>query len=157
MNAFHLAILLSTVAVAFQSPSSHQRRKRSLGDLKGIIRCTTGRSFYAYLWYGCYCGLGGHGEPKDETDKCCQTHDCCYENAINQGCSPVTDDYQWTCNNGRVSCDHLSGCERTLCECDRDAGNCLNAAPYIWYYALWPNTFCRSGKECDVTESPHPL
>lgn len=44
------------------------RNKRGILELAGAIRCTTGRSPFAYLRYGCYCGLGGRGWPKDRVD-----------------------------------------------------------------------------------------
>nr|XP_057905718.1 phospholipase A2-like [Doryrhamphus excisus] len=150
MNAFSLAILLSTVALAFQSPSSNLRGKRSLGDLKEIIRCATGRSYSAYRWYGCYCGSGGRGKPKDKADKCCQKHDCCYAEAEEKGCEPKKDSYKWKCEDKMASCDGLKKCEKMLCECDRDFGKCLKDAPYRWYYAVWPNWLCGSRKSCDA-------
>ncbi|XP_054615378.1 phospholipase A2-like [Dunckerocampus dactyliophorus] len=150
MNAFLHMLLLFAVAVASQGPSSHPRSKRSLIDLKGIIKCTTGRSLSSYLWYGCYCGVGGHGKPKDDTDKCCYKHDCCYEDAKSKGCNPLTDDYDWKCEDKMVACDHLTDrCERILCECDRDVAKCLSNARYNWYYAWWPNFLCGSGRKCD--------
>nr|XP_057905717.1 phospholipase A2-like [Doryrhamphus excisus] len=142
MNAFSLAILLSTVALAFQS---------SPGDLKAIIPCATGRSYYAYRWYGCCCGSGGRGKPKDETDKCCQKHDCCYDEAEKKGCKPKKDYYKWKCEDKMASCDGLTDkCEKILCECDREFGKCLRDAPYRWYYAVWPNWLCGSRKSCDA-------
>ncbi|PKU27562.1 group 10 secretory phospholipase a2 [Limosa lapponica baueri] len=46
----------------------HLRNRRGILELAGAIRCTTGRSPFAYLRYGCYCGLGGRGWPKDRVD-----------------------------------------------------------------------------------------
>ncbi|CAG12228.1 unnamed protein product, partial [Tetraodon nigroviridis] len=37
-------------------------------ELAGAIECSTGRSALAYMMYGCYCGLGGQGWPRDRTD-----------------------------------------------------------------------------------------
>ncbi|XP_068279871.1 group 10 secretory phospholipase A2 isoform X2 [Nyctibius grandis] len=47
---------------------AHFRNRRGILELAGAIRCTTGRSPFAYLRYGCYCGLGGRGWPKDRVD-----------------------------------------------------------------------------------------
>ena len=38
-------------------------------QFRKMISCATGRSFWAYLPYGCYCGLGGSGIPVDDTDR----------------------------------------------------------------------------------------
>lgn len=45
-----------------------QRTKRGLLELAGAIKCSTGRSALAYMMYGCYCGLGGQGWPRDRAD-----------------------------------------------------------------------------------------
>lgn len=38
-------------------------------QFRKMISCATGRSFWAYLPYGCYCGLGGSGIAVDDTDR----------------------------------------------------------------------------------------
>lgn len=41
----------------------------SLLDLKSMIEKVTGKPALKYYgFYGCYCGWGGHGTPKDGTD-----------------------------------------------------------------------------------------
>lgn len=47
---------------------THSLHTRGLIELAGAISCGTGRSALAYLGYGCYCGLGGQGWPKDKVD-----------------------------------------------------------------------------------------
>ncbi|XP_061484331.1 phospholipase A2-like isoform X4 [Rhineura floridana] len=47
---------------------THDLHKRGLLELSGAIKCGTRRFPLAYLGYGCYCGPGGRGWPKDETD-----------------------------------------------------------------------------------------
>nr|XP_057905719.1 phospholipase A2-like [Doryrhamphus excisus] len=151
MTAFYRTLFILAVVAAIEAASSLQRTKRGILELGGIIKCTTERPFFSYAFYGCYCGLGGHGKPKDKADKCCQKHDCCYAEAEKEGCEPKKDSYKWKCEDKMASCDGLTDkCEKILCECDRNLGECLKDAPYRWYYALWPNWLCGSAKEsCD--------
>ncbi|XP_040297384.1 group 10 secretory phospholipase A2-like [Bufo bufo] len=83
---------------------SRIRQKKSVIELAGAIECGTGGSALYYLGYGCYCGVGGHGMPLDETDWCCFNHDCCYGNAENAGCHPKIDLYEWECIDNSIKC-----------------------------------------------------
>lgn len=56
------------MAVASVATRRTQRSKRGLLELAGAIECSTGRSALAYMMYGCYCGLGGQGWPRDRAD-----------------------------------------------------------------------------------------
>ncbi|KGL97215.1 Basic phospholipase A2 Cdr-13, partial [Charadrius vociferus] len=59
----------------------------SLWDLHKMITGATGRNaVWYYSFYGCYCGFGGKGQPKDATDRCCRLHDICYNNLLSYGC-----------------------------------------------------------------------
>ena len=49
--------------------------------------------FLKYNGYGCWCGAGGNGRPVDDTDRCCQKHDRCYDAAEMYGCSPKVFNY----------------------------------------------------------------
>uniref|UniRef100_A0A8C8R5N7 Phospholipase A2 n=1 Tax=Pelusios castaneus TaxID=367368 RepID=A0A8C8R5N7_9SAUR len=50
------------------SGKMHSRNRRGILELAGTIKCSTGRTPLAYLDYGCYCGLGGQGWPRDKVD-----------------------------------------------------------------------------------------
>ncbi|KAK2836638.1 hypothetical protein Q7C36_014507 [Tachysurus vachellii] len=135
--------LLLSVSMASLVDQRNVRSKRGLLELASIIKCTTGRSAFSYLMYGCYCGLGGKGWPRDRADWCCHKHDCCYGDAEVAGCHTTTDKYQWTCEDKEADCDSLKDrCEKILCRCDREAGRCLRKAPYNRKYAYWPDFLC---------------
>uniref|UniRef100_A0A3Q3B8K0 Phospholipase A2 n=2 Tax=Kryptolebias marmoratus TaxID=37003 RepID=A0A3Q3B8K0_KRYMA len=145
MMALHRTLLLLSVAVASVAAHGSQRTKRGLFELAGAIRCSTGRSAVSYLMYGCYCGLGGQGWPRDKADWCCHKHDCCYGTAERQGCEAKIVPYDWTCEDKKAECDDLTDkCEKFICKCDREAARCLKKSPYNQKYALWPNFMCGS-------------
>ncbi|XP_069841523.1 group 10 secretory phospholipase A2 isoform X2 [Dendropsophus ebraccatus] len=126
--------------------ASHIRQKRGIFELSGAIHCGTGRSSLSYLGYGCYCGIGGHGIPKDRTDWCCHKHDCCYGYAEHYGCHPKSNGYNWKCDKNSIKCDYTRDlCQNILCKCDKELAKCLRKAPYKVKYALYPNFLC--GKE----------
>nr|1OZ6_A Chain A, phospholipase A2 [Echis carinatus] len=77
----------------------------------------------SYGSYGCYCGWGGQGPPKDATDRCCLVHDCCYTRVGD--CSPKMTLYSYRFENGDIICDNKDPCKRAVCECDREAAICL--------------------------------
>ncbi|KAM9098222.1 group 10 secretory phospholipase A2 [Sarcophilus harrisii] len=100
MEPVYLLLLLLFTTV---SGKSHVHR-RGLLELAGALSCATSRSALAYVSYGCYCGLGGTGWPKDQTDWCCQKHDCCYSKVEEAGCGPKTERYDWKCTDQKVEC-----------------------------------------------------
>ncbi|KAM6299229.1 group 10 secretory phospholipase A2 [Aegotheles albertisi] len=144
------ALLLLLAAGDFSSTvykgtfgEAHFRNRRGILELAGAIRCTTGRSPFAYLRYGCYCGLGGRGWPKDRVDWCCFNHDCCYGKAEQVGCNPKTESYHWECEDNTAVCESLEDrCQKMACECDREAAKCFSKAPYHTKYLLWPDFMC---------------
>ncbi|KAG7459946.1 hypothetical protein MATL_G00216030 [Megalops atlanticus] len=143
MSALFLILLLFSVRVASSTSERSQRSKRGLLELAGAIKCSTGRSALAYMMYGCYCGLGGQGWPRDRADWCCHRHDCCYGKAEEAGCQTMIDKYHWTCEDKVPDCDSLKeNCEKILCKCDKEAAKCLRKAPFIRKYALWPDFLC---------------
>ncbi|XP_005038637.1 PREDICTED: group 10 secretory phospholipase A2-like [Ficedula albicollis] len=122
---------------------SHSLHTRGIIELAGAITCGTGRSPLAYIGYGCYCGLGGRGWPKDKTDWCCHRHDCCYDTAEKEGCNPKVQRYQWACEQNTVRCDNLTDrCEKMVCLCDQEAAKCWGAAPYNPHFIFWPDFLC---------------
>uniref|UniRef100_A0A8B9MP00 Phospholipase A2 n=4 Tax=Accipitrinae TaxID=8955 RepID=A0A8B9MP00_9AVES len=122
---------------------AHFRNRRGILELAGAIRCTTGRSPFAYLRYGCYCGLGGRGWPKDRVDWCCFNHDCCYGKAEQAGCHPKIESYHWECEDNAAVCESLEDkCQKMACECDREAAKCFSKAPYHTKHLLWPDFMC---------------
>lgn len=36
--------------------------------------------------------------------RCCHRHDCCYDMAEKEGCSPKVQSYQWECEEKAVQC-----------------------------------------------------
>ncbi|KAG7505673.1 phospholipase A2-like [Solea senegalensis] len=160
MSAFYRIVLLLSVAVAavaaVGSVAAHgsQRERRSLLDLAGAIKCNTGRIALSYMMYGCYCGVGGQGWPRDKTDWCCFKHDCCYGDAEKRGCETKTKSYRWTCEDNAVECDDLDDmCDERVCECDRDFAKCLKRAAYILKNTFWPDMLCKEPKPtCNILQ-----
>uniref|UniRef100_P59171 Acidic phospholipase A2 5 n=2 Tax=Viperinae TaxID=8690 RepID=PA2A5_ECHOC len=108
----------------------------------------TGRSpFPFYTSYGCYCGLGGKGKPKDDTDRCCFVHDCCYGSMPD--CSPKTDIYRYHRENGEIICESGTSCEKRICECDKAAAVCFreNLKTYKNKYMVYPDSLCKEESE----------
>uniref|UniRef100_A0A8D0G2X5 Phospholipase A2 n=1 Tax=Sphenodon punctatus TaxID=8508 RepID=A0A8D0G2X5_SPHPU len=116
---------------------------------KMIKQVTEKHAFPSYTTYGCWCGLGGKGMPKDATDWCCQNHDCCYSQ-LNDKCSPKTGRYKFTYKDEVLACEG-NGCEKQICECDKIAVLCMkrNLDTYNKSYRFYPNWKCsRSGPKC---------
>ncbi|XP_047423057.1 phospholipase A2 group V isoform X2 [Sciurus carolinensis] len=114
-------------------------------DLKSMIEKVTGKdALKNYGFYGCYCGWGGRGTPKDGTDWCCWLHDLCYGRLEEEGCGIRTQSYQYRFARGRVTCEHGPFCPVGLCACDRKLVYCLkrNLWSYNPHYQYFPNIFC---------------
>uniref|UniRef100_A0A8D2AKA2 Phospholipase A2 n=1 Tax=Sciurus vulgaris TaxID=55149 RepID=A0A8D2AKA2_SCIVU len=59
----------------------------------------------SYGFYGCHCGLGGKGAPRDATDRCCAAHDCCYYRLEKRGCGTKLLKYKFKYRGGKVVCE----------------------------------------------------
>ncbi|XP_008588768.1 PREDICTED: calcium-dependent phospholipase A2 [Galeopterus variegatus] len=117
----------------------------SLLELKSMIEEVTGKdALKNYGFYGCYCGWGGQGTPKDGTDWCCWMHDHCYEHLEEKGCDIRTQSYKYRFSKGMVTCEFGHFCQMQLCACDRKLVYCLkrNLWSYNRHYRYFPNIFC---------------
>ncbi|KAJ7306559.1 hypothetical protein JRQ81_009923 [Phrynocephalus forsythii] len=107
-----------------------------------ILKLTGKMAFPSYTSYGCYCGLGGKGQPRDGTDSCCFAHDCCYGKL--KGCDTKTDRYNYTLEGDKITCGEGSPCETQICECDKNATLCFrdNLDSYDTKYIFYPDIHC---------------
>ncbi|XP_078000577.1 basic phospholipase A2 DE-1-like [Glandiceps talaboti] len=147
---FALAEWFSTVHSGSIHSVLNSRNKRSFTQLGDMIKCTTGRNPMNYNNYGCYCGIGGHGIPLDDTDRCCQAHDNCYWDAMDDaGCTyfEIFVIYKHSC----TSCAPLSeydhndkhkDCKMALCQCDAVLAHCLDGTTYNEAYQEYPRWNC---------------
>ncbi|KAB0346798.1 hypothetical protein FD754_011655 [Muntiacus muntjak] len=133
------------------SPQRSHVHRRGLLGLAGAIDCVGPRPALVYLHYGCFCGLGGHGQPQDAIDWCCHAHDCCYTHAENYGCNPKLQPYSWSCVNQRVVCEPTEDkCQELMCKCDQEFAYCLAQAKYNIKYLFYPHFLCKnSSPKCD--------
>ncbi|XP_044792218.1 group 10 secretory phospholipase A2 isoform X2 [Bubalus bubalis] len=99
-----LLLLLGSGPGLRAAPQRSHVHRRGLIGLAGTIDCVGPRPALVYVKYGCFCGLGGHGQPQDAIDWCCHAHDCCYTHAENSGCNPKLQPYSWNCVNQSVKC-----------------------------------------------------
>ncbi|XP_053777125.1 phospholipase A2, membrane associated isoform X2 [Desmodus rotundus] len=99
-------LLLLALTMAFGLLQTHG----DLLDFRKMIRLVTGKeAMSSYSFYGCHCGLGGKGSPKDATDRCCATHDCCYYRLQKRGCRTKSLSYKFAYRKGQITCGRCSG------------------------------------------------
>ncbi|KAF1483335.1 hypothetical protein FQV17_0015139, partial [Megadyptes antipodes antipodes] len=118
----------------------------SLWELPKMITKVTGKNaLLHYSFYGCYCGLGGKGQPKDATDRCCQLHDTCYNNLLSYRCNAKMQVYHYDWHSSSPSCRQRSWCAQLSCECDHSLALCLKQSigSYSKRYRFYPKHCCR--------------
>ncbi|NP_001297503.1 phospholipase A2, membrane associated precursor [Mesocricetus auratus] len=128
----------------------------SLAELNRMIWQLTGmRAGLSYAFYGCHCGLGGRGSPKDATDWCCAAHDCCYDRLEDLGCGTKSLDYNFKYSRGEITCSvNQDFCGQQLCHCDRLLAECLaqHQKSYSWKYLMGIKKSCE-GESPSCSES----
>ncbi|XP_072563986.1 phospholipase A2-like [Paramormyrops kingsleyae] len=137
MKTLHTLLLLSTSLSIVMMDLDY----RALWQFRRMIICMIPSSWpmLEYADYGCYCGKGGTGTPVDDLDRCCQTHDHCYDQALGlEACWPIldnpyTESYSYSCDmtNKNITCtEKNNACEMFICECDKHAAMCFAGAGY---------------------------
>ncbi|XP_040843559.1 phospholipase A2, membrane associated-like [Ochotona curzoniae] len=114
-----------------------------------MIKYITGKSAVLnYNGYGCHCGVGGKGAPKDETDRCCFIHDCCYRRLDDLGCRTKLLSYNYSKSGGNIICEKEDSCRNAVCTCDRAAAYCFakHQNSYNKNYWNYPNLLCTGNK-----------
>ena len=145
-----LALILGvyiTSVVGMTEDTEEIRDKRSLFQLKSMLTCT-GSSWLKLYGYGCYCGYGGRGTPVDATDRCCQTHDRCYDRVKRvYKLNGYWTSYRNTCD----LCHGVSAYPRSmknpkgryeLCQCDSAFVSCVRRCKINPSYIRYNNNKC---------------
>ena len=140
----YLALVLVLMQSLHVSASSGHLHRRSILQMHGQLDCLKNNCHpLKYVGYGCYCGVGGAGQPVDGIDRCCRKHDRCYDE-VNNRCNMAhiyNYKYTWTCLNKRPLCHisrtyhHTDDCAQQLCKCDEDFAMCLQRYPCPKKYA----------------------
>ena len=83
--------------------------------------------------YGCYCGKGNAGgEPVDDVDECCKTHDDAYDDAPEDcDCTEIfsgTSRYTYDCDDGDPTFTGGGSCAEYCFDADKAAAECFAEA-----------------------------
>lgn len=108
--------------------------RRSIPQFGGMVTLYTRTSPLRLLYYGNWCGSGGMGPALDSIDKCCMTHDKCYNAVENLPCQvafqkPYTVHYAWRWVEERKQAyclDTGDRCAYMTCQCDKVAASCFS-------------------------------
>ncbi|XP_043919132.1 phospholipase A2, membrane associated-like [Protopterus annectens] len=136
-----LLLCLLTIGFTFPCADSNTMQFGSL-----VYYATRRNILQDYTGYGCYCGIGGKGQPVDATDRCCHALGCCYTKLRARGCNPKLKKYKVALRKGKINCMSMADpCMKSVCECDRSAALCFQAASksYRKAYRYFPNVKCR--------------
>ncbi|XP_008068928.1 phospholipase A2, membrane associated [Carlito syrichta] len=134
-------LLLLAVILVFGILQAHG----NLLNFHKMIRLTTGKeAASSYGFYGCHCGVGGKGYPKDATDRCCAIHDCCYSRLERRGCGTKFLGYKFSNKGSQITCAKQESCRSQLCQCDKEAAYCFarNKKTYNKKYQYYSNGKC---------------
>ncbi|CAK8697524.1 basic phospholipase A2-like [Clavelina lepadiformis] len=112
------------------------RRRRNVWQFGKIIQCVQNSESHFPWWafthltdYGCFCGFGGQGQPVDDIDRCCYSHDKCYyrvRNKYNLWWWQVhLFSYDYSCSEGTAICGDTIPWKQKLCSCDVTAALCI--------------------------------
>ncbi|KAJ8039048.1 Phospholipase A2, major isoenzyme [Holothuria leucospilota] len=148
-----MKMIILFLLVGSASFTSSLRARRSVIQFGQMIECVTPLSALTdYNGYGCWCGYGGTGTPLDGTDRCCKTHDECYNALKDSGtCSSwnqiYSESYSFSCYNCdtpsfAISCGSGTSCAVGLCQCDKTAAECFSGETFNSAYRNYNKNNC---------------
>ncbi|VDD95758.1 unnamed protein product [Enterobius vermicularis] len=131
----YFCTLLALLCLNYEVILADSETLKALWNLEEMAICRLHYNALVYNNYGCWCGVGGSGEPVDGIDRCCMHHDECYDMAVNKKlCRNVPfeyiRDYSWQCVNGEPVCkENMNECQAALCKCDKTVVDCWGQFP----------------------------
>lgn len=128
MRARLILLFVAILLLPIDARSIDGTYNRNVLQFGSLIMGAMGNPF-GYNGYGCWCGKGNRGRlVVDETDRCCQIHDLCWEIAERRtaGCKPFWRWYAYDKPDGQIECtDPKDTCDRDTCLCDKAAVECF--------------------------------